>query len=88
MLTVRGYRHRPREGENRHSQGDQLEFNKATLTMDSETTLRLAFNALLASPDVSVLIVGHTDNVGSAAYNKKLSLRRAQTVKSWMLDKE
>ena len=67
--------------------GINFEFNKATLTMDSETTLRLAFNALLASPDVSVLIVGHTDNVGSAAYNKKLSLRRAQTVKSWMLDK-
>jgi outer membrane protein OmpA-like peptidoglycan-associated protein len=67
--------------------GINFEFNKATLTMDSETTLRLAYNALLASPDVNVLIVGHTDNVGSAAYNKKLSLRRAQTVKSWLVGK-
>ena len=65
--------------------GINFEFNKATLTMDSETTLRLAYNALLASPDVNVLIVGHTDNVGSAAYNKTLSLRRAQTVKSWLI---
>jgi outer membrane protein OmpA-like peptidoglycan-associated protein len=67
--------------------GINFEFNKATLTMDSETTLRLALNALIASPDVSVLIVGHTDNIGSEAYNKKLSLRRAQTVKSWMVNK-
>ena len=67
--------------------GINFEFNKATLTMDSETTLRLALNALIASPDVSVLIVGHTDNIGGAEYNKKLSLRRAQTVKSWLVNK-
>jgi outer membrane protein OmpA-like peptidoglycan-associated protein len=67
--------------------GINFEFGKATLMEGSETTLRLAFNALVASPDVSVLIVGHTDNVGSATYNKKLSLRRAQTVKSWLVGK-
>jgi outer membrane protein OmpA-like peptidoglycan-associated protein len=67
--------------------GINFEFNKATLTMDSETTLRLAFNALIASPDVNVLIVGHTDNVGNATYNKGLSLRRAQTVKTWLVEK-
>jgi outer membrane protein OmpA-like peptidoglycan-associated protein len=67
--------------------GVNFEFNKATLTMDSERTLRLALNALVVSPDVSVLIVGHTDNIGSATYNKKLSLRRAQTVKSWLVNK-
>ncbi len=67
--------------------GVNFEFNKATLTKDSETTLRLAFNALVASSDVNVLIVGHSDNVGSAAYNKKLSLRRAQAVKSWLIRK-
>ncbi len=67
--------------------GINFEFGKATLMEGSEATLRLAFNALVASPDVSVLIVGHTDNVGSAAYNKKLSLGRAQTVKSWLVAK-
>jgi outer membrane protein OmpA-like peptidoglycan-associated protein len=65
--------------------GINFEFNKATLTMDSERTLRMAYNALVASPDVNVLIVGHTDNVGSAVYNKKLSFRRAETVKSWLV---
>ena len=65
--------------------GVNFEFGKALLTEDSERTLRLAFNALVASPDVNVLIVGHTDNVGSAATNKRLSLRRAQSVKSWLI---
>lgn len=67
--------------------GVNFEFNKATLTSDSETILQRALNALRASPDLSVLIVGHTDNVGSAAYNKKLSLRRAEAVKSWLVRK-
>ena len=59
--------------------------NKATLTQDSETILEMALKALVASPELNVLIVGHTDNVGSAASNKKLSLRRAQAVKSWLV---
>ena len=65
--------------------GVNFEFNKASLTKDSERILHRALNALRASPDLNVLIVGHTDNVGSAAYNKKLSMRRAQTVKSWLV---
>jgi OmpA-OmpF porin, OOP family len=58
------------------------------LTNDSEGALSSALNALLASETVNVLIVGHTDNVGKAAYNKKLSLRRAQTVKSWLIKRK
>jgi outer membrane protein OmpA-like peptidoglycan-associated protein len=65
--------------------GINFESGKATLTNDSEGALRSALNALLASETVNVLIVGHSDNVGKAAYNKKLSLRRAQTVKSWLI---
>ena len=65
--------------------GIYFESGKASLTMDSEPTLRSALNALLASPDLNVLIVGHTDKVGRAAYNKKLSLRRAQGVRSWLV---
>lgn len=67
--------------------GVNFEFNKATLTMDSEVILERALTALRASPDLSVLITGHTDNVGSAKYNKALSLRRAESVKSWLVRK-
>ncbi|MBK5260277.1 MAG: OmpA family protein [Thermoanaerobaculia bacterium] len=31
-----------------------------------------------------VRIEGHTDAKGSASYNKKLSLRRADSVKKWL----
>jgi outer membrane protein OmpA-like peptidoglycan-associated protein len=68
--------------------GINFESGKATLTNNSEGALRTALNALLASETVNVLIVGHTDNVGKAAYNKKLSLRRAQTVKSWLIKRK
>jgi outer membrane protein OmpA-like peptidoglycan-associated protein len=68
--------------------GVNFESGKATLTNNSEGALRSALNALFASETVNVLIVGHTDNVGKAAYNKKLSLRRAQTVKSWLIKRK
>lgn len=64
--------------------GVNFEFNKATLTNESEIILQRALRALNSSPELHVLIVGHTDNVGSAAYNKKLSFRRAETVKLWL----
>ena len=38
-------------------------------------------------PDLNVVIEGHTDNVGDTAYNKKLSQKRAYTVKNYMVAK-
>jgi OOP family OmpA-OmpF porin len=34
-----------------------------------------------------ILAVGHTDRIGSAAYNQKLSLRRAAAAKKYLTDK-
>jgi outer membrane protein OmpA-like peptidoglycan-associated protein len=67
--------------------GINFEFNKATLTSSSETILTLAYNALVANPDVQIEISGHTDNVGSDTYNQTLSLKRAQAVKNWLVKK-
>ena len=64
--------------------GVNFEFNKATLTRDSQYILEVAYNALVASPDVQVEISGHTDSVGSDEYNQALSLRRAQAVRNWL----
>jgi len=36
----------------------------------------------------AVRIEGHTDAKGSEAYNKQLSIRRAESVKSWLIEKE
>jgi OOP family OmpA-OmpF porin len=38
-------------------------------------------------PDLNVTIEGHTDNVGKDAYNKKLSQRRAEAVKAYLVKK-
>ncbi len=66
--------------------GVNFEFNKATLTKDSERILWRAYNALVANPDVVVVITGHTDNVGGQTFNQKLSLKRAQAVKNWLVN--
>jgi outer membrane protein OmpA-like peptidoglycan-associated protein len=66
--------------------GVNFEFNKATLTKDSERILWRAYNAMVANPEVAVVITGHTDNVGSQKYNQALSLKRAQSVKNWLVE--
>jgi outer membrane protein OmpA-like peptidoglycan-associated protein len=67
--------------------GVNFEFNKATLTKDSERILWRAYNAMAANPNVRVVITGHTDNVGSQKANQTLSLKRAQAVKNWLVKK-
>ena len=67
--------------------GVNFETNKATLTPDSKYILEEAYKALVANPDVQVEISGHTDSVGSDAYNQALSLRRAQAVKNWLVQR-
>ena len=37
-------------------------------------------------PDLNVVIEGHTDSVGTAEYNKKLSQERADAVKKYMVE--
>jgi outer membrane protein OmpA-like peptidoglycan-associated protein len=67
--------------------GVNFEFDKATLTKDSEIILWRAYNAMVANGDVDVVITGHTDNVGTQQYNQTLSLERAQTVRNWLVAK-
>lgn len=43
--------------------------------------------AMKANPDLKVLLQGHADNVGSAAYNRKLSEKRAKAVAAYLISK-
>lgn len=58
-----------------------------TLTAESNSQLDELANVMKAFTKVSVKVVGHTDNVGDAVKNKKLSDMRAKTVKSYLVSK-
>ncbi len=67
--------------------GVNFEFDKATLTPESYPILLYAVQNLSETPDTKIEIQGHTDNIGSDQYNLKLSERRAQTVRDYLVSK-
>jgi outer membrane protein OmpA-like peptidoglycan-associated protein len=74
-------------GEKIVLKGVTFEFGKATLLQSSIDTLYAVAEGLIANPEVEVEISGHTDNVGSARANISLSLRRAESVKQYLISR-
>jgi OOP family OmpA-OmpF porin len=65
--------------------GDVLfDFNRAELRSGAQQNLYRLVTFLLENPDREVLIEGHTDSIGSEAYNLSLSERRAQSVQLFL----
>jgi outer membrane protein OmpA-like peptidoglycan-associated protein len=66
--------------------GDHLkfEFDKAELRPQDKELLSRIAGILLTSRDYTISVNGHTDDVGSDAYNQQLSLRRAQAVRDYL----
>jgi OmpA-OmpF porin, OOP family len=58
---------------------------KATIKPESAPTLQAVAEALKADAALKVEIQGHTDNVGAAAANLKLSQDRAAAVKAYLV---
>lgn len=56
--------------------------NRTQILPESEEALDALAQFLKDNPTVSILIIGHTDNVGSDAANMKLSAGRAEAVRS------
>src|SRR5579872_2964245 len=61
-----------------------FEFNSSILSDGYPSLLRLA-DMLSQHKDYHVKVTGNTDYVGSAAYNDKLAMRRAETVKAFLV---
>jgi peptidoglycan-associated lipoprotein len=57
-----------------------FEFNAATLTAESRAVLDKQATWISQFPEIRFRVYGHTDLVGSDAYNRALGLRRAQAV--------
>jgi outer membrane protein OmpA-like peptidoglycan-associated protein len=68
-------------------EGVTFAFNSAELTQEAERRLESAYATLVANSDVDVEIVGHTDNIGTKEYNDYLSLRRAEAVRTWLVNR-
>jgi outer membrane protein OmpA-like peptidoglycan-associated protein len=59
--------------------------NAATLKPEAEKAIAKLAGILLVIPDLKVVIEGHTDSRGSAEHNLKLSRRRAEGVKDFLV---
>ena len=59
----------------------------AELLEESYYMLETVYNSLEAYPKVKVEIAGHTDNEGSADYNRVLSEERAKTVMKYLINR-
>ena len=63
-----------------------FDFNKATVRTDATQSLESVAQALRGG-DCRVLLAGHTDEVGSEAYNQDLSEMRAKAVRAYLADR-
>jgi outer membrane protein OmpA-like peptidoglycan-associated protein len=64
--------------------GVNFDFDKSTLRPDAVEILNQTIDILKRYPDLKVEVAGHTDSVGSDAYNQKLSERRAKAVYDYL----
>ena len=65
--------------------GVNFEFNSANLTAGSRAPLDEVAADLKEHPRLKVELEGHTDSSGADAYNLKLSQRRAEAVREYLL---
>ena len=68
-------------------EGVNFDFDKATLRQEDVSELDKNVEALKAWGDVNIEVAGHTDSMGSDAYNMKLSQRRAEAVRNFLISR-
>jgi type IX secretion system PorP/SprF family membrane protein len=64
-----------------------FEFNSSDLDQESMQYLDDLTVALKENERLKIKLTGHTDNIGSAKFNQKLSLFRANTIKQYLIEK-
>lgn len=62
-------------------------FDSSDLTSLAKTNLDKLTQVLVNNPDTNINIYGHTDSKGADDYNQKLSERRANSVRSYLMSK-
>jgi OOP family OmpA-OmpF porin len=64
-----------------------FDFDKAVLKTEGKDKLDDLATKVKAINLEVVIAIGHTDSIGSDAYNQKLSVRRAESVKAYLVSK-
>jgi OOP family OmpA-OmpF porin len=62
-----------------------FDFDQSNLTPEAQQVVAEAVRTAMTSGMVRVVVTGHTDTVGSQAYNQGLSERRATSVENEMV---
>jgi len=65
--------------------GVNFDFDKYNIRPDAVPILEQACKTLKEEPGIDVSCDGYTDSVGTDAYNQKLSERRANAVRQWLV---
>lgn len=68
--------------------GDILfDFDKAVVKPAGYAELQKVIDVFNENPNMKVVLQGHTDSIGTKAYNQGLSMRRAKAVKAYLVNK-
>jgi outer membrane protein OmpA-like peptidoglycan-associated protein len=65
--------------------GVNFDFDKYNIRPDAVPILEQACKTLKEEPNVDVSCDGYTDSIGTDAYNQRLSERRADAVRNWLV---
>jgi OOP family OmpA-OmpF porin len=65
----------------------QFDINKAIVKDKYYDDIKRVSDFMKEFPNTAASIEGHTDNIASAAYNQKLSEKRATSVRQYLIDK-
>jgi len=65
-----------------------FDFDKADIRAGAQGALKQAADMLRERAKGTVLVEGHTDSKGTPAYNQRLSERRADAVRKWLVERE
>lgn len=73
------------EGQAIELRGVTFAFNKAQLQLNAQTVLDYVVKGMKGQPGMTVNIEGHTDSVGSVLVNLRLSQKRAEAVRDYLI---
>jgi OOP family OmpA-OmpF porin len=64
-----------------------FEFNKSDLLPESYYEINKLYKLMTSNPNIRIKLEGHTDNIGGYDFNLKLSIRRVESVTTYLINK-